>query len=232
MSSDHKNVEPLTSNDVSNSPSAWSHVYSRSNANSSRRTQCASVAYSTDGVSSSVRRSRYRRAKNKLQKQRSVLQEIVLSPDHVPFSLSDIEDEIIVFDGGNLSSPPITPPETVQWRRHHISDLHIQDDLNGDIGLTFRRIDGCLPFIRLPEILHLTSLEVVDLLKYTRHFKLAKIYGLLLVVATRNVYLLILARPPGMHVLDLRCQGIALTFIIIPRSWTNFLVTTGSLCCG
>jgi len=31
-----------------------------------------------------------------------------------------------------------------------VSDLHIEDDLRGDIGLTFRRIDGCLPFIRLP----------------------------------------------------------------------------------
>ena len=135
VSHDRQNVQPLTSNDVSNSPSAWSHVYSQSNANSSRRTQCASVTYSTNGLNSSVRHRQNRCAKKKLQKQRSVFCEIIVLSDHVPFSLSDIEDEIIVFDGGNLSCPPITPPKTVEWRRHHVSDLHIQDDLQGDIGL-------------------------------------------------------------------------------------------------
>ena len=158
MSHDRQNVEPLTYNDVSNSSSAWSHVYSQSNANSSRRTQCASVAYLSDGLSSSVRRRRNRRAKNKLQKQHSLLREVIVPSDFVPFSLSDIEDEVIVFDGGNLSCPPITPPKTVEWRRHHVSDLHIQDDPQGDIGLTFRCIDGCLPFIRLPRN---TSLDII-----------------------------------------------------------------------
>jgi hypothetical protein len=40
-----------------------------------------------------------------------------------------------------------------------VSDLHIDDDSHGDIGLTFRRIDGCcLPFIRLP---HNLSLDII-----------------------------------------------------------------------
>ena len=39
MSSNHQNLQPLTSNDVSNSSNAWSHVYSQSKANSSRRTK-------------------------------------------------------------------------------------------------------------------------------------------------------------------------------------------------
>ena len=57
-----------------------------------------------------------------------------------------------------LLCPMITPPKCVKWRRHHVSDLHIQDDLQGDIGLTFRRIDGCLPFIRLPRNM---SLDII-----------------------------------------------------------------------
>ena len=69
-----------------------------------------------------------------------------------------------------------------------------------------------------PEILHLTSLEVVDLLEYSRHFKPAKIYGLFSAVATRNMYLLISARPPGMPVLDLRYYRTAHRFTIIPPS--------------
>ena len=52
----------------------------------------------------------------------------------------------------------ITPPKSVKWRQHHVSDLHIQDDLQGDIGLTFCRIDGCLPFICLP---HNISLDII-----------------------------------------------------------------------
>jgi hypothetical protein len=44
----------------------------------------------------------------------------------------------------------ITPSKIVTWRCHHVSDLPIQDNLRGDIGLTFRCIDGCLPFICLP----------------------------------------------------------------------------------
>ena len=101
VSPNRQNLQPLTWNDVSNSSNAWSHVYSQSIANSSRRTQCASIAHSTNGLSSSARRSRYRRAKKKQTKQLLLLTEIVLSSDHVPFSISYIEDEIIVFDGGN-----------------------------------------------------------------------------------------------------------------------------------
>ena len=52
----------------------------------------------------------------------------------------------------------ITPPKNVKWRCYDVSDLHIQDDIQGDIGLTFRRIDGCLPFIRLPRN---TSLSII-----------------------------------------------------------------------
>ena len=48
-----------------------------------------------------------------------------------------------------------------------MTDLHIQDDLRGELGLTFRRIDGCLPFIYLP---HNTSLQIIG------HCGLVKIY--------------------------------------------------------
>ena len=163
VSTTHRlNCQP-TSNDVSSSSKTWSHVYSHRKSNCSRRTQCASVAYSTDGISSSARRSRSHRAKKKLQKQQSLLREVAVSLDKFLFSISYIEDEIIVFDGGNSSCPPITPPKNVKWRRHHVSDLHIDDDSHGDIGLTFRRIDGCLPFIRLPRNLSLDIIGHCDL---------------------------------------------------------------------
>ena len=59
----------------------------------------------------------------------------------------------------------ITPPKNVKWRCHHVSDLHIQDDIRGDIGLTFCRIDGCLPFIRLPRNISLSIIGQCGLVK-------------------------------------------------------------------
>jgi hypothetical protein len=152
----HLNLSLLSSHNVRTSSKAWFHVYSHRKANCSRRTQCAAIAHLPDGVSGSVYHRRLRRAKKKLQKQQRLLLEVVTSKDQFTLSYADIKADIIVFDGGNSSCPMITPPKNVKWRRHHVSDLHIQDDLRGDIGLTFRRIDGCLPFIRLPRNISLS----------------------------------------------------------------------------
>jgi hypothetical protein len=59
----------------------------------------------------------------------------------------------------------ITPPKNVKWRHHHVSDFHIQDDIRGDIGLTFCRIDGCLPFICLPRNISLSIIGQCGLVK-------------------------------------------------------------------
>jgi hypothetical protein len=98
-------------------------------------------------------------ARKKQEKQQRKLLEIVVPSDLYPtMSTADINADIIVFDGGNSDCPPITPPKGVRWRRFHVSDLFIQDDLQDDIGLTFHRMNGCLPFIRLPRA---TSLSII-----------------------------------------------------------------------
>jgi len=117
------------------------------------------VAYSADAIPSSVRRRRIRRAKKKQEKQQRILHEIVLPTNFYPtVSIDDIKQQIIVFDGGNSDCPPITPPNGVRWRRLHVSDLFIHDDVRDDVGLTFPRTNGCLPFIRLPRA---TSLSII-----------------------------------------------------------------------
>ena len=135
----HPHLRPLpSSHDGSLSTQAWVHVYSHKKSNCSRRTQCAAVAHLPDAIPSSVRRSRIRRAKKKQEKQQRKLREIVLPSDfYSTVSIDDINEEIIVFDGGNSDCPPITPPKGVRWRRLHVSDLFIHDDLRDDIGLTF-----------------------------------------------------------------------------------------------
>ena len=52
----------------------------------------------------------------------------------------------------------ITPPKSIIWRHHHVLELHIQDDLQGDIGLTFCHVDSCFSFICLPCN---TSLDII-----------------------------------------------------------------------
>jgi len=153
------NLRPLASDDTTTfSNKSWCHVYSEKKANCSRRTQCAAAAHLPNLVSGPVRHRRSRRAKKKLKKQQRLLVEISQPDSRILFSTEDIDKEVVVFDGGNSSCPMILPPKGVRWRRHHVSDLHIEDDIRGVIGLTFRRVDGCLPFIRLPR--H-TSLEII-----------------------------------------------------------------------
>ena len=106
------------------------------------------MAYSPDAIPSSVRRRRNRRAKKKQVKQQRLLREIVLPTNfNSTVSIDDINEEIIVFDGGNPDCPPITPPNCVIWRRLHVSDLCIRDDVRPTVGLTFPRVNGTLPFI-------------------------------------------------------------------------------------
>jgi hypothetical protein len=140
-------LQPLPSYSVITSSDSWCHVYSQRYNNCSRRTQCDVVAHKKDNISSVVCFCCYRRAKNKLQKQQRLLREVVIPSGQRTISPLVIKEHIIVFDGGNMGCPPITPPKSTKWRCHHVSELHVPDEVSGDIGLTFPRIDGCPPFI-------------------------------------------------------------------------------------
>jgi hypothetical protein len=75
---------------------------------------------------------------------------MVVPPNQVKFSIAEIDSKVIVVDGGCEMSPPIRPPHGIWWCPIPVRDLHIEDELCGDIGLSFPRIDGTSPFIRLP----------------------------------------------------------------------------------
>jgi hypothetical protein len=110
----------------------------------------------------------------------------------VKLSINEIDSEIIVFDGGNESTPPIRPPDDIRWRSIPIRHLHIEDELRGNIGLSFQKIEGVSPFIRLPRQI---SLRSVDYQEFMRQCKSAKNYDVLLcLVVTANVCSLISAR--------------------------------------
>jgi hypothetical protein len=61
-----------------------------------------------------------------------------------------IGSEVIVFDGGNLTCPPIKPPNGLQWKSYPVNMLHVEDEINPNLGLTYHKIDGNRPFIRMP----------------------------------------------------------------------------------
>ena len=64
-------------------------------------------------------------------------------------SNAEIDSKIIVVDKGGGMSPPIRPPHEIKWCSIPVRDLHIEDKLCGDIGLSFPGIDGTSPFICL-----------------------------------------------------------------------------------
>ncbi len=139
-------------------PPPWVHVFSKSIANSSLCTQCAALA-SVDAYCPSVFNCRLCRARNKRRKQDRLLREIVVPPTQVKMSTTEIDSEIIVFDGGGHMSPPIRPPDGIRWRSIPVRDLHVENKISGDIGLSFPRIGGTSPFIPLPRGI---SLEIIS----------------------------------------------------------------------
>ena len=93
--------------------------------------------------------------RKKILKQKKLLTEVIL-PHSIKqnlLSASDIDKEIVFVDGGDDGNPPIRPPKGVNWRSLSIREgihLHVQDKTDQFHGVTFSRVDGALPFARLP----------------------------------------------------------------------------------
>jgi hypothetical protein len=65
----------------------------------------------------------------------------------------------------NESTPPIRPPDGIRWHSIPVRHLYIEDELRGYIGLSFPKVNGVLPFIRLPWVL---SLDIVAKCEFSR----------------------------------------------------------------
>jgi hypothetical protein len=86
----------------------------------------------------------------KFKKQQQILQEVVVPISQVKLLMNKIEKDIIVFDGGNIHTPPIHPPEGMRWWSIKVQDLYVDNKVNSDMGSTLPYIDGALLFICLP----------------------------------------------------------------------------------
>jgi hypothetical protein len=93
------------------SPLPWVHMFSKSSANSSLCTQCAAVA-SVDAFCPSVFHHHLCCARNKRRKQDCLLREIVIPSNQIKMSTTEIDSEIIVFDGGGVY---VSSNTTTRW---------------------------------------------------------------------------------------------------------------------
>ncbi len=114
----HSRVDPVTVDDLgvcverSLHPPPWVHVFAKSTQPASIRTQAASIAYIEQPVHKKARHCRSRRSKKKLRKQLKLLTKVIV-PTTIKQNLlseSDIENKVVVVDGGDDGSPPIRPP--------------------------------------------------------------------------------------------------------------------------
>ncbi len=133
----------------SSSPPSWVHIFSKTRANSSLCTQCAATA-AADVLSPIVFHCCLCQARKKLKKQERVLREVAVSMTQLKITTSKINNEVIVFDGGNSNTPPMRSPNGIQWRSISVRELCTKDKTRGDKGLTFPRIEGTSSFIRMP----------------------------------------------------------------------------------
>jgi hypothetical protein len=91
-----------------------------------------------------------------LKKQKRLLSEVSV-PDHIKNNVltdHDLENEIIVFDGGNSINPLIQPPDGVHWQC--ISALESKfimaaDETDPQRGLTMSSLHSTCPFIHMPQ---------------------------------------------------------------------------------
>ncbi len=64
--------------------------------------------------------------RKKFNKQQRVLYEVAILYNQHKLLFQEIEDEVIVFDGGNPETLPILPPDGLIWRCMPISD-YVED---------------------------------------------------------------------------------------------------------
>ena len=96
-----------------------------------------------------------------------ILREVIVPPNQFKLTPQEIDSEIIVFDGGDSTTLSIKPPDGVLWRSISVHQLHVDDETQPTLGLTYPKILGVHPFIRMPRQMSLGIIGEVGLEKIT-----------------------------------------------------------------
>jgi hypothetical protein len=97
---------------------------------------CLSIAHSHQQITNIACHYHNHCARKKFNKQKRVLCKVVIPCNQHKFLIQEIEDEVILFDGGNLENPPILLPDRLTWQCMLISDLYVEDNTNPNLGLS------------------------------------------------------------------------------------------------
>ena len=103
-----------------------------------------------------------------------ILREVIVPPNQFKLTPQEIDTKIIVFDGGNSTSPPIKPLDGVLWHSISVHLLHVKDETLPNIGLTYPEIPGVHSFIRMPRLMSLAIIAEVGLKKILTHCRPVK----------------------------------------------------------
>jgi hypothetical protein len=85
--------------------------------------------------------------KEKMEKQNRLLTEVIVPEAIKPniFTKYDIDNDIVVVDGGDVGNSSIWSPDGVTWRPISVVEgkiIHVQDELDPNRGLTFTHVNG------------------------------------------------------------------------------------------
>ena len=126
---------------------------------SSNSTQAASIAvsiaYLAKPTTKKAHHRHHRRWKKKPKKQKCMLTEVSV-PHLIKNNVltdHDIENEIIVLDGGNSKNPPIQPPDGVHWQCISVLEskfIMTIDETDPQCGLPMSPLHVTCPFIHMP----------------------------------------------------------------------------------
>lgn len=152
---------------VSDNIKDYCHVYKSKNS-SSKRSQAAFMA-SIDHQSSlnkGARKHQNKKSNKKNRKQQKMLIPIMVPKEQKVWTHEEIKNTVLVFDGGNVSNPPIQPPPNINWTAIRINDetMHIPD-CDSEHGLYFpSKTGGPPPFIRVPrkDALSITGMDDME----------------------------------------------------------------------
>ncbi len=143
--------------------------------------------------------------RKKFNKQQHVLREVAIPCNQHKLLIPEIEDEVIVFDGGNPKTPPILPPDGLTWWCMPISDLYVEDKTNPNLGLSCTWVNNSLIFIWLPRSDALSIIASSDLNRiYAAIVACEKLRKSLLFEVNESVYSLITANASCLPVWGIR----------------------------
>ena len=134
-------IESSSATNLKFSHPSWIHVFLKTSS------ALCTAAIHFDVSLPKVLHQRLRHAKKKQWKIEKLLHEVNVPPNQFKLTHDEIDSEIIIFDGGDSTTPQIKPLDGILWHCIFVTFFHVEDEHRPNLGLCFPKIDGVYPFI-------------------------------------------------------------------------------------